>query len=209
LIVNAFDIESSSTSSEPLRHIQNDENNEYIQSHNINFINNGDDSTTVTSNEPIHIVEAKLLHLITQYTIPLHTYGKFMSWEKLCQTTSFEFNTTSNFANTIKKLTTHKSMSHNIPLLAEIKVDNLPAVFVRKFSFLQNIKHLCKSKTLMKSSVWRYNQNNTTYSEINTGSWWLNAEQALFSRLTYFDIHDHSQHQHVGFDNNRYDVHQN
>ena len=38
--------------------------------------------------EPIYIVEARLLHLYVQFSIPMHAYKYFMDWEKLIQTSS-------------------------------------------------------------------------------------------------------------------------
>ena len=77
--------------------------------------------TPPTSNEPVHIVEAKLLHLITTHSIPLYAYSQFMAWGKLVKESSdFSFDKPTNFTSTVAKVTKQRSMIHNTPKTVEV-----------------------------------------------------------------------------------------
>ena len=76
---------------------------------------------------PIHVVEAKLLHMMTKYSVPLHVYPKLMEWAKeVACTPNYDFQKPSTFASTMKKLTSHHSMSHNVANVVVVEVDDYP-----------------------------------------------------------------------------------
>ena len=54
---------------------------------------------------PIHIVEARLLELMMQYSVPLGSYKSFLEWGKLCGSTNYDFESAKKtFGTNMKKL---------------------------------------------------------------------------------------------------------
>ena len=144
---------------------------------------------------PIHVVEAKLLHMMTKYSVPLHVYPKLMEWAKeVACTPNYDFQKPSTFASTMKKLTSHHSMSHNVANVVVVEVDDYPETKVRVFPFLQNIRKLLKNPKLMEGSVWNADPNSSVYGEINTGSWWASAEKNMVKRMEHYGVGPQEKH---------------
>ena len=153
-------------------------------------------NTESSEQEPIHVVEAKLLHLFVKYSIPLYAFRSFMLWSRLSRNTNYHYedSNTSTFTSTMKRLTSHKSMSHNIPFIVDVQIPSLPPVSVRIFPFLKNVKFLLRDKDMMKDSVWRHDPASLHYTEMNTGSWWGKAERTMHSRLASMGIPNLNKH---------------
>ena len=112
-------------------------------------------NTAPSEQEPIHVVEAKLLHLFVKYSIPLYAFRSFMLWSQLSRTTNYQYedSNTSTFTSTMKRLTSHKSMSHNIPFIVNIQIPSLPSVSVRIFTFLKNLGLVWLMRFLSADSI--------------------------------------------------------
>ena len=143
---------------------------------------------------PINMIEAQLLFLMTTHSIPLHVYPMFMKWGGKCQVSSFDFNKPNSFGSTMKRLTTHHSMSHNVPRIVSVSVPGIPKASIRVFPFLENAKQLYSNSKLMEDSLWRHDGNSPCYSELNTGNWWKNADSTLEQRLRKHSVSDVANH---------------
>ena len=74
-----------------------------------------ENSDTDPTSPSIHILEASLLYLMNQYSIPLTSYKYFIKWASLSQQRKYVFNPKSTFQSVMSSLTTQKSMEHHIP----------------------------------------------------------------------------------------------
>ena len=151
--------------------------------------------TNDDSSNSIHVAEAQLLHLFVKYSIPLYTYSKFFVWAQLVQNTNYDFDLNqSTFSSAIKKLSRSRQMSHLKPKMSTVQLPSLPDVNVRYFSFLKNVKELCRDQDLMQGSLWSYDADSSYYSELNTGSWWKKTEESLHRRLLQFRVRQPNNH---------------
>ena len=170
-------------------------NTEHLLEDNSSLSDASQQSDEANENEPIDPVEAKLLMLMTKFSIPLHAYPKFIKWGKECKESSgYNFDRPTSFGSTIKKLTSHKSMQHNKPRIVDVTVEGAPTCTVHAFPFLMNIRKLLSNKDVMSKSVFNYDGRRSYYGEINSGKWWQMAEADLNNRLEYFNISSREHH---------------
>ena len=85
-------------------------------------------------------------------------------------------------------------MEHHVPTSISASISHLPKFAVQYFSFLDNVKALCRNANIMENSVRRYDSESDVYGEINTWAWWMNAETELFEILETCGIHNTSNH---------------
>ena len=145
---------------------------------------------------PIDIVEARLLELMMQYSVPLGAYKSFLEWGKLCGSTNYDFESAKKtFGTNMKKLMKDGSQARNQVFSTILPgLGGLPDASVFTFPFLENSKHIFSQENLMQNSLWTYDASSTYYGESNTGLWWKIAEENMKSRLDEFDVPDKHLH---------------
>ena len=160
------------------------------ESEDLDFSDDEDAMIEFVEPPPIDIVEARLLELMMQYSVPLGSYKSFLSWGKLCGNTNYDFESSKkSFGTNMKKLMKHDSQARN-----QVSVTTLPGLgvlpdsSVYNFPFLDNAKHMYAQANLMENSIWRYDASSNVYGESNTGRWWQMAEENMQNRLDEFDV---------------------
>ena len=145
---------------------------------------------------PIHIVEARLLELMMQYSVPLGSYKSFLEWGKLCGSTNYDFESAKKtFGTNMKKLMKDGSQARNQVSSTNLPgLGGLPDASVFTFPFLKNAKHMFAQEKLMQNSLWTHDASATDYGESNTGLWWKIAEENMKRRLDEFDVPDKHLH---------------
>ena len=156
----------------------------------------GDEAMADASPPPLHLVEARLLQLMMQHSIPLGSYKSFLEWSQLAMNTNYDFSySKKTFGANIKKLLRHESQLRNIP--REFSVPGcgaLPTAYGYVFPFLDNARHIYAQPDLMADSLWKYNSTSEFYSESNTGNWWKVAEDNMNRRLIEMDVPNRHLH---------------
>ena len=130
-----------------------------------------------------------------KFDIPAVAFNEIMEWAKVSSEAGYSFGHTKSRATVLRKLeSTGIVPEHCKPQSTSIQVGRIPAVTVRRFPFLENIKYLFGKESLMKDSIWRYNGESEFYGELNTGKWWKRADEALATKLRNNKIPNPERH---------------
>ena len=131
----------------------------------------------------IHPFEAISLKFFKDNDIPISLFeeyiriflvGKKMNYSPSRDTTTYKY--------LVNKLKASKRFTRHEYVTKKIKVYENISVNIRVFPFVDNVKWLLIQKDLMHDSNWKFDPSSNVYSELNTGSWWRNAEERLLHR---------------------------
>ena len=157
--------------------------------------NNNNESGEEGVTSTISATEGHLLYLMTKYNVPAAAYPKFMEWAAMGCEAGFNFSVKSSFKTVVNKLLSSKPQMHAKIYSVRVHVGAIPSVSVYFFSFIDNIQKLINDQELMSGAVWKYNNdNNGIISEMNTGSWWQNAENKMINSISEDSSIPHDHH---------------
>ena len=133
---------------------------------------------------PLFRSEVHLLYLMSKYAIPADAYPKFMQWGKEASERGEGFSTRTTMRKAVEKLTSHKSVCHNVATQYMVEIGNYPPCEVSVFPFVKNVRRKMNNAKLMNNVMLQYEGGmGVPYGELNTTGWWKNAEGSLRNEL--------------------------
>eukprot|EP00957_Ditylum_brightwellii_P211433 15366161-Ditylum_brightwellii.AAC.2 len=142
----------------------------------------------------IHEVNAMLLEIVTGYSIPIEGYKSLMQWAEVMSKSNYVARNPVGYHTKMRKITTSASYACNMPKSESITIRYLPPATVYKFPFFQNTKRSYLSEVLMKDSMWSYDEINTNYADVKTGSCWKGAKEEMKDMLNKKGVDNQRNH---------------
>ena len=129
----------------------------------------------------LHPFEAKLLQLFVNNSIPITLFQQFTKLFQYAIECDYNPKKAPTYHQLITKLKAIEELKRHHYETKHFCVDNTSHL-IRVFPFLDNVKWLLKQEELMSDGLFKYDSKSNSYCEMNTGSWWRNAEKKMLHR---------------------------
>ena len=126
---------------------------------------------------PVHQSEVHLVYLMQKYRIPASCYPSFLTWDQEAVRSGYFNREPSRTFQSCMSTSMKSSIAYHAKLYQkDIRISDHSITRVFYSSFIQNIQHFLQDEYLMEDSNWAYNGNSNSFADLNTGTWWKNAE---------------------------------
>ena len=159
-----------------------------------------DTSTLSNSKEmedelPLNKLESRALKFFVDHSIPISHFDEFVELFTLCSNENLQFKDKTKqkiYSRLINKLKQQECMARHQFEMISMNFSN-ETINIPRFPFISNIQWLLLHPDLMKDPLLHYNQQSTTYNEMNTGEWWYRAESTVRAEVNLIQ-NDHDTH---------------
>ena len=166
-------------------YFNDDEVSKRVDTYSSQLMSNPSSQRCMSTLHNVHKIESDLLYIIKSNRLPNKLYDELMNWA--CNA---HFSGYFDRSDGVKLNTALKRLADSCcddvggaPLCDTINLPNIPPIDVYYSSFMKHAHRLLNSPHLMCDANWSYQYNGGQRSDLNSGSWWKNAEKNLCKRL--------------------------
>ena len=168
-------------------YFNDDEVSRRFDTYSSHLLSNPSSQRCMSNLHNVHKIESDLIYILKSNRLPNKLYDELMTWASNAHFSGyFDRDDGVKFHTALKKLA--DSCCDDVggaPLCTTMNLPNLPSIDVHHSSFMKHAYRLLNSSHLMCDANWTYQYNGGQRSDLNTGSWWKNAEKKPLQKVSY------------------------